>query len=235
MAKKAEQEKEQEVQQQDPAGTVTDEAGKVTDEAGTVTDEAGTVTDEAGRVTDEAEPVTGTDKEAGADREAAGKTKKSGKTAVDKKKAAVAKLEAELKELKDKYLRLSAEFDNYRKRTLKEKVDLTKYAGESIFMNLLPVLDDLDRALAHINDAGDMKAIKEGVELIAGKFREYLASQGIKEITALHEELDTDLHAAISKVPVDDKKMKGKVVDVVEKGYMLNNKVIRYAKVVIGE
>ena len=155
--------------------------------------------------------------------------------AADKKKAAIEKLEAELEELRDKYLRLSAEFDNYRKRTLKEKVDLTKYAGESIFTNLIPVLDDLERALAHINDAGDMEAMKEGVELIAGKFREYLTAQGIKEITALHEELDTDLHEAISKIPVDDKKMKGRIVDVVEKGYMLNDKVIRYAKVVIGE
>ncbi len=168
-------------------------------------------------------------------KEAKSAAKKEGKSALDKKKEAIGKLETELKEQQDRYLRLSAEFDNYRKRTLKEKIDLTKFAGEEIFTNLLPVLDDLDRALAHVNDASDMDAVRQGIELITNKFREYLSSQGIKEIAALHEELNTDLHEAVTKIPAPEKKLKGKIVDVVEKGYLLNEKVIRYAKVVIGE
>ena len=201
MAKKAEQEKEKDMQHQDTEGAVKNEAKSA----------------------------------AGSGKQSQGKTKKESKSAIDKKKAAIVKLQAELKEQQDRYLRLSAEFDNYRKRTLKEKVDLTKFAGEGIFTSLLPVLDNLDRALAHVNEASDMDAVRQGIELIINKFREYLTSQGIKEIAALHEELDTDLHEAVTKTPVQEKKLKGKIVDVIEKGYLLNEKVIRYAKVVIGE
>jgi len=201
MAKKTEQEKEKDLQQQDNNSSVDNEAKQ--------------------------EAVT--------EKQPSGRTKKEDKAAADKKKAAIKKLEAEVKEQQDRYLRLSAEFDNYRKRTLKEKIDLTKFAGEGIFTSLLPVLDDLDRALAHVNEASDTEALRQGIELIYNKFREYLTSQGIKEITALHEELNTDLHEAVTKIPVPEKKLKGKIVDVVEKGYLLNDKVIRYAKVVIGE
>ncbi len=140
-----------------------------------------------------------------------------------------------IEELQEKYVRLSAEFDNYRKRTLKEKMDLIKLASEDILLKLLPVMDDLDRALQTMNEATDCKAMKEGVDLIHNKFKEFLSSNGIKEINALNEEFDTDLHEAVTKVTVPSKKMKGKVVDVIEKGYFLHDKVIRYSKVVIGE
>ena len=144
-------------------------------------------------------------------------------------------LELYLQEEKNKYLRLSAEFDNYRKRTLKEKMDLAKLAGEEIFVKILPVLDDLDRALKSIQEASDLEAVKEGINLIYSKFSDYLAQQGVKEIDALHSDFDTDLHEAVSKVQVPDKKLKDKIVDVIEKGYFLNEKVIRYSKVIIGE
>jgi len=140
-----------------------------------------------------------------------------------------------IQELQDKYIRLSADFDNYRKRNLKEKMDLIKLAGEDILLKLLPVLDDFDRALQTMNEATDCEAMKEGVDLIHNKFKEFLSSNGIKEISAMNEEFNTDLHEAVTKVPAPSKKMKGKIVDVVEKGYFLHDKVIRYSKVVIGE
>ncbi len=140
-----------------------------------------------------------------------------------------------IQELQDKYVRLSAEFDNYRKRTLKEKMDLIKLANEDILLKLLPVMDDFERALQTMNEATDCKAMKEGVDLIHNKFTEFLSSNGIKEISAMNKEFDTDLHEAVTKVPAPSKKMKGKVVDVIEKGYFLHDKVIRYSKVVIGE
>lgn len=168
----------------------------------------------------------------------AGKTAAQKKPGQAKKKAAdpkVQELESVLEEEKNKYLRLSAEFDNYRKRTLKEKMELTKQAGEEIFLKILPVLDDLERALVSVQESSDLEAVKEGIRLIYGKFSEYLLQQGIKEIDSLHKEFDTDLHEAVSKIPAPEKDLMGKVVDVVEKGYFLNDKVIRYSKVVIGE
>lgn len=144
-------------------------------------------------------------------------------------------LEEKLAELQDKYLRLSAEYDNYRKRTLREKMDLQEGAREDIFVNILPVVDDLERAMDSVQSAKDLEAVKLGMELIHTKFSNYLTQQGIKEIDALNKELNTDLHEAVTKIPVESKKKKGKVVDVIEKGYMLRDKVIRFAKVVIGE
>ena len=141
--------------------------------------------------------------------------------------------QTQFEEMKDKYLRLSAEFDNYRKRTLKEKMELTKTAGEDILKGLLPVMDDFERGLKHINQSSDVNAVKEGILLIHNKFNEFLTQKGIKEIEAQNNVFDTDLHEAITKIPMPD--MAGKVVDVVEKGYCLNEKVIRYAKVVVGE
>ena len=137
--------------------------------------------------------------------------------------------------LNDKYLRLSAEFDNYRKRTLKEKMELTKTAGEGIFVNLLPVIDNFERAITSLKDVKDVEAIKEGIELIYNRFKEFLTQHGIKEVDTENNIFDTDKHEAISKIPAPNKKLKGKIVDVIEKGYKLNNKVIRYSKVVIGE
>lgn len=138
-------------------------------------------------------------------------------------------------ELNDKYLRLAAEFDNYRRRTLKEKMELSKSAGEDILVNILPVMDDFERGLGNIDQAKDIKAVKEGIHLIYNKFSEFLKQRGIKEIEAKEKEFDTDLHEAITKIPAPNNKLKGKVVDVVEKGYYLNEKIIRFSKVVIGE
>ncbi len=147
----------------------------------------------------------------------------------------LAALEERLKESENKYLRLAAEFDNYRKRTLREKAELTKFGAETILGGLLPVVDDFDRAVESMNNTSDTEAIKKGVELIHVKFREFLKQKGVKEIQALGNEFDTDLHEAVTKIPVTSKKDKGKIVDVIEKGYLLHDKVIRYAKVVVGE
>jgi molecular chaperone GrpE len=155
-----------------------------------------------------------------------------------KKPEASSKLKAvqqELQEQKEKYLRLSADFDNYRKRTLREKIELTKQAGEEIFASILPVLDNLERAMKSVEEATDMEAVKEGMNLIYNMFKEYLGQQGVKEIEAMHQEFDTDVHDAVTKIPSPDENLKGKVVDVIERGYFLNDKVLRYAKVVIGE
>ena len=138
-----------------------------------------------------------------------------------------------LMELNDKYLRLSAEFDNYRKRTLKERMELTKTAGEQILVGILPVMDNFERALASIERSSDIKALEEGVRLIYSNFRDFLSRNGVKEMETKEVDFDTDRHEAVTMIPVPE--MKGKVVDTIEKGYVLNDKVIRYAKVVVGE
>ena len=143
--------------------------------------------------------------------------------------------EEKLAELQDRYLRLSAEYDNFRKRTLKEKIDLQKRANENLLQAILPVADDFDRAMQSVDEAKDIKAVKEGMKLISGKFAAFLNQQGVKEIEAVNKEFDTDLHEAITKIPAPSKKLKGKVVEVVQKGYFLNDKVLRFSKVVIGE
>ena len=143
--------------------------------------------------------------------------------------------EEKLAELQDRYLRLSAEYDNFRKRTLKEKIDLQKSANENLLEAILPVADDFDRAMQSVDEAKDIKAVKEGMNLISGKFAAFLNQQGVKEIEAVNKKFDTDLHEAITKIPAPSKKLKGKVVDVVQKGYFLNDKVLRFSKVVIGE
>ncbi len=142
-------------------------------------------------------------------------------------------LEAQLQELNDKYLRLAAEYDNYRKRTLKEKAELIKTAGEKVLVNLLPVIDDFDRALEHIDRASDIEALKEGVKLIYNHFQKFLKQQGVEEVEALGKPLDTDLHEAIQQVPAENEEQKGKIVNVVQKGYKLGDKVIRHAKVIV--
>ncbi|MBK3518157.1 nucleotide exchange factor GrpE [Carboxylicivirga marina] len=140
-----------------------------------------------------------------------------------------------LKEANDKYLRLSAEYDNYRRRTLKEKMELTKTAGESILLALLPVIDDLDRAMNHMDEAKDVDALKEGMQLIHTKFNDFLGQQGMKEIEAKEKDFDTDVHEAVTKIPAPSDEMKGKVIDCIEKGYTLHEKVVRFSKVVVGE
>ena len=150
-------------------------------------------------------------------------------------KSKVKSYEEKIRDLQDKYLRLSAEFDNYRKRTLKEKMELSKSAGESLLISILPVMDDFERGMQTISNAEDIKAIKEGINLIYNKFSDFLNQNGVKEINAIKKEFNIDFHEAITKIPAPKKDLKGKVVDVIEKGYTLNEKVIRYSKVVIGE
>ena len=145
------------------------------------------------------------------------------------------KAEMDLLELKDKHIRLQAEFDNYRKRTLKERIDLMKSANESLLISLLPVIDDFDRANQTLDIVEEDSPVKEGVKLIYNKFQEFLKQNGVKEIEAKGQDFDTDLHEAITKIPAPSADMAGKIVDVVQKGYYLNDKVIRFAKVVIGE
>lgn len=141
----------------------------------------------------------------------------------------------ELEELKDKHLRLQAEFDNYRRRTLKEKADLITSGGERSLKELLPVVDDLERAMESIKSAQDVEAVKEGMELILNKFKDYLTKQGVAEIEAKDVAFDVDKHEAVAKFPAPSEDMKGKVIDVTKKGYTFNGKVIRYAQVVVGE
>jgi molecular chaperone GrpE len=143
--------------------------------------------------------------------------------------------EVKYNELNDRYLRLMAEFDNYRKRTLKEKMELTKNGGEDVLKGILPVVDNMERAIKSLETAKDMEAVKEGINLIYKKFQEFLTTKGLKEIEAQGLELDTDKHEAVTKFTAPSEDLKGKIIDVIEKGYTLNDKVIRYAKVVIGE
>lgn len=143
--------------------------------------------------------------------------------------------EAKLAEMQDKYIRLSAEFDNYRKRTLREKIELSKYASEDLLLKIIPIMDDFERALAHMETATDCTALKDGIDLIYIKFSEFLKQNGIREIDSMNSSFDVDLHDAIAKIPVEEAEKKGKVVDVVQKGYYLQDKVIRHSKVVVGE
>lgn len=145
------------------------------------------------------------------------------------------KTETELLELKDKHIRLQAEFDNYRKRTLKERMELLKTASESLLISILPVIDDFDRAVQTLDKVEEEGHLKDGVMLIYNKFQDFLKQNGVKEIEAKEQPFDTDLHEAITKIPAPTKELKGKIVDVVQKGYYLNDKVIRFSKVVIGE
>lgn len=143
--------------------------------------------------------------------------------------------EEKLAEMQDKYIRLSAEFDNYRKRTLREKMDLSKYAAEDLFRNIIPLMDDFDRALAHMDTTTDCAAMKDGIDLIYNKFSAFFKQNGIKEIECLNLGFNVDLHEAIAKIPVAEEEKKGKVVDVVQKGYYFYDKVLRHSKVVVGE
>lgn len=138
-------------------------------------------------------------------------------------------------DLNDKNLRLMAEFDNYRKRTLKERSDLIKTAGESILSSMLPLIDDFERGLKAMDTAEDIVAVKEGVDLIYGKFIAFLLQNGIKAIPTENEVFDTDLHEAITTFPAPTEDLKGKIIDCASKGYTLNDKVIRFSKVVVGE
>lgn len=145
------------------------------------------------------------------------------------------KANQQVEEQKDKYLRLSAEFDNYRKRTMKEKAELILNGGEKSISSILPVVDDFERALKNMETATDVTAVKEGVELIYNKFMNVLGQNGVKVIETKEKPLDTDYHEAIAVIPAPTEELKGKILDCVQTGYMLNEKVIRHAKVVVGE
>jgi molecular chaperone GrpE len=147
----------------------------------------------------------------------------------------IAELNSGLAAANDKYLRLSAEFDNFRKRTLKEKMDLVKNASESVMVNFLPVIDDVERAMQAIKVSHNLETTKEGINLIYNKFKDFTKQNGVVEMEAKGMVLNTDLHEAITKIPAPTEELKGKIVEVVQKGYLLNDKVIRFAKVVIGE
>lgn len=160
-------------------------------------------------------------------------SKKAGKK--EKKLSKAEEFEQKYNNINDKYLRLTAEFDNFRKRSLKEKMELVKSAGEDILINILPVMDNFERAMSSMGDESKNNAVKEGIEIIYNNFKEFLSQRGIKEIEAIGNDFDTDLHEAITKIPAPSEEQKGKVIDVIEKGYELHGKVIRFAKVVIGD
>ena len=143
--------------------------------------------------------------------------------------------EEKLAELNDRFLRLYAEFDNYRKRTNKEKVDIITNANAGVLADLLPVMDDFERAILNNQQADNLEVVKEGFQLISNKFKGILEAKGLKQMQAKGTTFDSELHEAIANIPAPDKKMVGKVIEDVEKGYYLNDKVIRFAKVVVGQ
>lgn len=153
----------------------------------------------------------------------------------DKAKEALKASEEKYNELHDKYLRLSAEFDNYRKRSLRERAELIKTAGDEVLKQILPVIDNFERALKAMDQANDVDALKEGVVLIYNNFKDFIQQQGIKEIPALNEPFNLDVHEAVAIIPAPAEEQKGKIIDVVQKGYILHEKVIRFSKVVVGE
>jgi molecular chaperone GrpE len=142
---------------------------------------------------------------------------------------------AELVEQKDKYLRLMAEFDNYKRRTAKERMELIQTAGKDVIVSLLDVLDDCDRAEKQLTVSDDISVQKEGIQLVFNKVRSTLQSKGLAAMESIGKDFDAELHEAITEVPVPDDKQKGKVIDEVTKGYLLNEKIIRFAKVVVGK
>ncbi|GAB3898868.1 nucleotide exchange factor GrpE [Larkinella knui] len=144
------------------------------------------------------------------------------------------KVSVELFDLKDKYLRLYADFENFRRRTAKEKIDLISNANEGLLVALLPVLDDFERALKSAENTSDVEALKEGVKLIFTKFYKVLESKGVKPMDSLGQVFNPDLHEAITQFPAPSDDLKGKIIDETEKGYLLNDKVIRFAKVILG-
>lgn len=145
------------------------------------------------------------------------------------------KLQAELQEQKDKYLRLMAEFDNFRRRTAKERIELIQTAGKDVIVSLLDVLDDCDRAEKQLQSSDDIAVQKEGIQLVFNKLRSNLQSKGVKAMESINADFDVEKHEAITEIPAPSEDMKGKVIDEVMKGYYLNDKIIRFAKVVVGK
>jgi molecular chaperone GrpE len=152
-----------------------------------------------------------------------------------KHKKEVTELKQQVEELNDKYLRLVAEFDNFKKRNAKERIELFKTAGQDVIQSLLPVLDDFERAVKQMETAKDINAVKQGVVLIQEKLKSILESKGLKAMNSIGEDFDVEHHEAITEIPAPTEEMKGKVVDEVEKGYKLYDKIIRFAKVIVGK
>lgn len=144
-------------------------------------------------------------------------------------------MKQEIDQLNDKYIRLFAEFDNYKRRTAKERLDLMGSANKETVVSMLPVLDDFERAFKAFENANDVTALKEGVELIYTKFKNIMVSKGVKPMESIGQPFNIDFHEAITNIPAPSEELKGKVIDEVEKGYFLNDKVVRFAKVVVGE
>ena len=174
------------------------------------------------------------------------KTNKKDKTASKSKKnkpedkeveknSAEHEIQKEDQDFKEKYIRLYSEYENYRKRTAREKIDLITNASENVIKELLPILDDFERAIDNNKNVEDASVLKEGFDLIYSKMHKGLVNQGLKPMEANGKDFDSEIHEAITKIPAPNEKLKGKVVDVIEKGYQINEKVIRYAKVVVGE
>lgn len=162
-------------------------------------------------------------------------TSKKKRSSKKSKQSKEEELQDKVNEINDKYLRLYSEFDNYRKRTIKERIELSKTASEEVIIDLLPVLDDFQRAITSNEESEDCNAIKDGINLIYTKFKGTLEKKGLKPIESKGNEFDTDFHEAITQIPAPTEDLKGKVVDEVEKGYQLHDKVIRFSKVVIGQ
>jgi len=166
------------------------------------------------------------------------KAENSPETVPETQEAPLSELEQiklDLADQKDKYLRLMAEFENFRRRTAKERLDLIQTAGKDVIVSMLDVLDDCDRAEKQLNSADDISVQKEGIQLVFNKVRSTLQSKGVTAMESLHKDFNVELHEAITEVPVTDNKQKGKVVDEITKGYFLNDKIIRFAKVVVGK
>lgn len=152
---------------------------------------------------------------------------------VDERDAKIAELEAQVAAQKDQYLRLYAEFDNYKKRTLKEKAELIQTAGKNVLEQMLPLIDDMERAMVSVQNADSVEGVKEGIDLIYNKFVKFLDSNNVKEIETVGLPFNTDFHEAVAQVPMGEDK-KGVVIDCTQKGYIMGEKVVRFAKVVIG-
>ncbi len=156
-------------------------------------------------------------------------------TAVQEELDPVEELKQQLAEQKEKYLRLFADFDNYKKRTAKERIELLNTAGKDIILSVIPVIDDFERAIAGAENAKDVDSVKEGMLLIKNKMFSVLQQRGLKQMESKGQDFDAERHEAITEIPAPSEDMKGKVIDEVEKGYTMNDKIIRYAKVVVGK
>jgi len=166
------------------------------------------------------------------------KAENSPETAPESQEAPLSELDqlkADLADQKDKYLRLMAEFENFRRRTAKERLDLIQTAGKDVIVSMLEVMDDCDRAEKQLNSTDDISLQKEGIQLVFNKVRSTLLSKGVTPMESLHKDFNVELHEAITEIPVTDNKQKGKVMDEITKGYFLNDKIIRFAKVVVGK